>query len=410
MKQFLASPAVRGLSALYAGTFFSGAWAMILPTIPVLARQFDVSAGGAAQIVTAFAIGKFFGTIIAGVLLDRMGTRVALMGGPLAASLAGLCVVWAPLFSVILFLALIMGAADSLWAAAREVAGIDLAHRSQRGRVISGLHGVHTIGAAFSPFAGGWLTETFGFEAAFVGYAVASVLSVPLGFIGPNPDVSPRAEKPEGAPRGWSCSAIAQRLGAIRDLYREIDSGLRPTYCAITFATLVNQSQRVIVQSMLPLYAAFYLHLAPTQIGMLFTVSGIIVFAMIIPAGFLMDHVGRKWCTVPSTGIPGLVFLLIPMTGNFTHLALLVGVTGVAQGLSLGSLATSTYDVAPAHARGRLQALRRTIAELGSGVAPLIGGYLANEYNPGLPFYVYAPLLLLSAFLLAVVGKETLRR
>ena len=89
MQFFSSNPTVRGLSALYAGTFFSGAWAMILPTIPVLARQFGVSAGGAAQIVTAFAAGKFFGTIIAGVLLDRMGTRVALVGGPLVASLAG---------------------------------------------------------------------------------------------------------------------------------------------------------------------------------------------------------------------------------------------------------------------------------------------------------------------------------
>jgi len=410
MKKFLASPTVRGLSALYAGTFFSGAWAMILPTIPVLARHFGVSAGGAAQIVTAFAIGKFFGTIVAGVLLDRMGTRVALVGGPLVASVAGLSVVWAPMFSVILFLALIMGAADSLWATAREVAGIDLAHRSQRGRVISGLHGVHTIGAAFSPFAGGWLTETFGFEAAFIGYAAVSLLSVPLGWIAPNAAVPPRPEKAKAAPTGWSFKALGEQLGGIRNLYREIDPSLRPTYGAITFATLINQSQRVIVQSMLPLYAAFYLRLAPTQIGMLFTVSGIIVFAMIIPAGFLMDRVGRKWCTVPSTGIPGLVFLLIPMTGSFTQLAILIGITGVAQGLSLGSLATSTYDVVPAHARGRLQALRRTIAELGSGVAPLIGGYLANAYNPGVPFFVYAPLLMLSATLLAVVGKETLRR
>jgi hypothetical protein len=29
--------------------------------------------------------------------------------------------------------------------------------------------------------------------------------------------------------------------------------------------------------------------LSPTQIGMLFSISGIIVFAMIIPAGFVMD-------------------------------------------------------------------------------------------------------------------------
>jgi MFS family permease len=404
------NPNIRGLSALYAGTFLSGAWAMIIPTIPVLARQFGVSAGGAAQIVTAFAIGKFIGTVIAGVLLDRMGTRVALVAGPLLASVAALFVIWAPWFFLILFLALIMGAADSLWATAREVAGIDLAHRNQRGRVISGLHGVHTIGAAFSPFIGGWLTESFNFKAAFLGYTIASAMSVSLGFIVPNFAVPSSAAVPPLAVKGWHFAAIQRRLRGIKDLYREIRPELRPTYCAITFATLVNQSQRVIVQSMLPLYAGYYLQLPPTQVGMLFTISGIIVFVMIIPAGFLMDRVGRKWCTVPSTGIPGLLFLLIPLTNSFTQLAILVGITGITQGLSLGSLATSTYDVVPAHARGRLQALRRTIAELGSSVAPMIGGTLANAYNPGLPFLVYAPLLLLSATLLAVVGKETLER
>jgi MFS family permease len=404
-------PNLRGFSALYAATFFSGAWAMVLPTIPVLARQFGVSAGGAAQLVTAFAIGKFFGTIVAGVLLDRMGTRVALVGGPLVGSAAALCVVWAPWFSMILALALVMGAADSLWATAREVAGIDLAHRSQRGRVISGLHGVHTIGMAFSPFAGGWLTETFNFQAAFLGYAVAAGLAVATGFAVPDVTASHSPAKTHGGGvKGWGMAAQVQRLRGIQNLYREIHPNLRPTYCAIVFATLVNQSQRVIVQSMLPLYAAYYLHLAPTHVGMLFTVSGMIVFVMIIPAGFLMDRVGRKWCTVPSTGLPALVFLLIPFTESFTQLALLTGIVGLAQGLSLGSLATSTYDVVPAHARGRLQALRRTIAELGSGVAPLIGGYLANVYNPSVPFLVYAPLLLLSAILLAMVGKETLER
>jgi len=207
---------------------------------------------------------------------------------------------------------------------------------------------------------------------------------------------------------GWSVAGIKQRVGALALLYREIRVDLRSTYCSIVFATLVNQSQRIIVQSMLPLYAVRYLHLSPSKIGMLFSISGVVIFAVMIPAGFLMDRVGRKWCTVPSTAIPALIFLLIPMTTSFTQLAMLIGIAGVAQGLSLGSLATSTYDVVPAHVRGRLQALRRTIAELGSGAAPLFAGYLANTFNPGVPFLVYAPLLLLSALFLAFVSKETL--
>jgi len=101
---------------------------------------------------------------------------------------------------------------------------------------------------------------------------------------------------------------------------------------------------------------------------------------------------------------------LIPMTTSFMQLALLVGIAGVAQGLSLGSLATSTYDVVPPHVRGRLQALRRTIAELGSGAAPLFAGYLANTFNPGVPFLVYVPILLFAAIYLALAGRETLEK
>jgi len=57
--------------------------------------------------------------------------------------------------------------------------------------VVSSLHGVYTIGAAFSPFIGGSLTDRFGFEAAFAGYAVASAVK-------PKPPVVPNAFSPNG--------------------------------------------------------------------------------------------------------------------------------------------------------------------------------------------------------------------
>jgi MFS family permease len=403
------SPNARGFAALYAGTLLSGAWAMILPTLPVLGRELGVSAGGAAQIVTATAIGKFFGTILAGIMLDRMRARLALVGGPLAGCVAALLCALIPWFPMMLILSMCIGAADSLGATAREFAAIDLARRNQRGRLISSMHGTHNIGAAIAPFVGGWLTELYSFKAAFVGYSLACALTALSGAVSPDTP-APGAAKTTSQPAGRRAPALLQRARALIALFREIQPELRTTYVALVLATLVSQSQRIIVQSMLPLYAGAYLQLSPTQIGMLFTISGAVVFAMIIPAGYLMDRVGRKWCTVPSTGAPGLVFLLIPLTDNFTQLALLVGIAGFAQGLSLGSLATSTYDVVPAHVRGRLQALRRTVAELGSGVAPLIAGYLANAFNPGVPFLVYAPLLFLSATLLALVGRETLER
>jgi len=89
------NPVVRGMAGFYTTTFLSAAWSMIIPTIPVLAQYFGVTAGGAAQIVTVFAIGKFVGTIVGGMIIDRMGTRTALVGGPLVGGIASLLAVGA---------------------------------------------------------------------------------------------------------------------------------------------------------------------------------------------------------------------------------------------------------------------------------------------------------------------------
>lgn len=159
---------------------------------------------------------------------------------------------------------------------------------------------------------------------------------------------------------------------------------------------------------MLPVYAGSYLGFTPLEVGLLFSISGVFVFAMILPVGFILDKIGRKWATVPSTGLPALAYLLIPFSDTFLELAVLVSLTGIANGLSLGSIATSTYDVVPPAVRGRLQAARRTVAEIGGIGGPLVAGLLANAFNPGVPFLVYAPLILSSAVLLAMVARETL--
>jgi MFS family permease len=200
------------------------------------------------------------------------------------------------------------------------------------------------------------------------------------------------------------------RLRGLRQLFHQIHPNLRATYAVLVFATFTSFAHRMTTQSMLPLYASSKLGITPKDVGLLFTISGLFVFAMILPAGFVIDKVGRKWATVPSTGIPALAFLLIPFAESFFQLAVLVSFLGVANGLSLGSLATSTYDVVPASARGRLQAARRTMAEIGGVSAPLLGGVLADSFSPAVPFLAYAPFLVLSAILLAVVGRETLQR
>jgi MFS family permease len=404
------NPTARGLVTLYTSTLLAGMWSMIVPTVPVLAESFGISAGTAAQIITALALGRFAGLPVSGVVLDRLGTRSALIAGPALSCIAGLLASGMPRFGLILALVFLIGVSESVWVIAREVAGIDLARPDQRGRVLSGFHGVNNLGLALGPLFGGMLTEAVGFRAVFVAYAICAALSVLIGLSVQNSPSSHESHSTLDSIKGWGLSAVRSRLRSLRDLFHQIQPDLRATYAVLVFATFTSFVHRVTTQSILPLYASSELNLTPKEVGLLFSISGFTVFAMILPAGFIIDKVGRKWATVPSTGIPALAFLLIPFSETFFQLGVLLAFLGIANGLSLGSLATSTYDVVPASARGRLQAARRTMAEIGGVGAPLLGGFLADTFGPGVPFLAYAPLLVLSAVLLATVGRETLQR
>jgi MFS family permease len=258
---------------------------------------------------------------------------------------------------------------------------------------------------------GGLLTETIGFRGVFFVYAAGAGVAVLLGYTAePSTLHHQSTSASSGAVTGWGPDALRQRLRRLVELFYQIPSHLRSTYVVLVLATVTSFMHRVTTQSMLPLYSSVQLGLSPKEIGLLFSISGLFVFLMILPAGFVIDKVGRKWATVPSTGIPAIAFLLIPFTESFFQLAVLLSFLGVANGLSLGSLATSTFDVVPPSARGRLQAARRTVAEIGAVGAPLLGGFLADKFHPGVPFLTYAPLLVLSALLLAWLGRETLAR
>ena len=399
------SPVVRGLTMLYLTTILLGfAHGMLPPIIPVLEDTFGVSGGMAAQVVTAFTMGRLIGQPLGGTLIDKFGTRPAVLIGPVVIGLSvsvGIVTQW---FWPLLAGLFIAGAADSMWMLGREVAGVDLVKANQRGRLMSGFMGFHGVGMGLGAWLGGTVGEEMGIRVVFALYtgiaAFVFLISVLI----------PSAERPHPAPSaapGAEAEAEGSRLERLRNLYLQIDPRLRATYLVLVFATASMMLYRMAYQAILPLRMD-EIGLDPSDIGTLFLVVSFGSLVMIVPAGFVVDKIGRKWATVPSTAIPGIAFLLIPLTGDFGPLIAIAVLMGFSNGLSLGSVATSTYDVAPDAVRARLQAARRTVAEVGAITGPLLGGFLAVMFGAGVAFVVYAPVLLLAAALLMFVARETL--
>ncbi len=71
---------------------------------------------------------------------------------------------------------------------------------------------------------------------------------------------------------------------------------------------------------------------------------GMVMFA---PAGWLMDHLGRKAAIVPSFTIQAVGMAFIPLTGDFVGLLACATAIGLGNGLSSGAMMVLGSGLAP---------------------------------------------------------------
>lgn len=403
MPQIRHDDARRKLAGLYLPTLaISFGQGLILPAVPALAGRFDVSPGFAAQIVTAYATGRVTALLPSGILVDRLSPGLVLLLGSGCFVGGALIMLFSPVFWGLLAGQWLAGVGSSLWLAGREISGLALVRPDQRGRLMSGFFGFQLAGTGFGPVAGGLITDRAGVPAVLLAnLIVAAAVALETAVMGRS--LSPGTDGAPGAP---AAPGKASGFGGLADIPREN----RRMFLILAFATFAMHVYRNSLNSLLPLYGGIALGLSSTRVGALFGISSLWITLMIVPAGFVLDRVGRKWAAVPAAIIPAAVFVAMPFARSMAHLSVLMSVVGIATGLSLGSMSTFSYDVIPEHARGRLQALRRLIGEFGTLSGPLAGGIIADRSGPGSAFFVYVPLLVLAALLLAFGTRETLAR
>src|SRR5437588_5668527 len=288
---------------------------MVVPTIPALAASFDVSAGLAARMVTARMLGGVIALLPVGHVLDRFGRRPVLIGGPLLVAVASVLTALAPVFQLLLLTQFLTGLGSSAWMVAREIAAVDVVRQDQRGRMMSGFHGMNSVGVAIGPVLGGLFTDWFGFRSVFWVYGLMALFTLA---------VSLRIrETAQARPRS---SRSLLNIGRIS----QVEPYFRTTYVVLTINTFVAMMRGALINSLVPLYVGLQLGYSSTAVGSLFGIYGLVNVLMIAPTGVLSDKRGRKAVVVPSTFIATFVFLLFPLVTGIPGLSVLIGLTGVA--------------------------------------------------------------------------------
>jgi MFS family permease len=132
--------------------------------------------------------------------------------------------------------------------------------------------------------------------------------------------------------------------------------------------------------TIIPLYAAGVIGMEVDEIGLMVGIAAAVEMMMFIPAGWLMDNMGRKYALVPSFAIQAIAMALVPLTQGFGALLACASLAGLGNGLSSGGMMTLGADLAPTKGRGEFLGVWRLIGDAGGTGGPAVVGWVADAF------------------------------
>jgi len=381
---------------VYAPNFLYSAGAgLVLPVTPLLAKELGASVGAISLIITAGAIGGIMANVPAGVLSDRYGVRATMGYGLVATAVAAAAIALSGSLALLTVLLFVNMAAQAIFNVSRLAYVAAAVPVAQRGRAISLVGGTSRIGMFLGPAIGGSLGHAFGLHAAFIAQAVVTAVAAVLLFV-----LTEATPRPPSMPaRG---SSAYGRLG--RTLVAHRREFL--TVGAVAFAIVVMRQGR---QILMPLWGdAIGLDVA--RIGFVLSLGAALDATLFYPVGVVMDRYGRKFAVIPSLLLLAASLVLVPFATTFPTFLLLGLLSGFGNGFGSGVVMTLGADLAPSEGAGEFIGVWRLVADVGSAVAPLGIGALAEVATLGASAVATGLVGVAGVFIMLFLVEETLHR
>jgi MFS family permease len=365
---------------------------VLIPTLPLYAKSLGSTFALVSLAVGAAGIGTLVADIPSGVLLERVGRRPSMLFGCGSVAVTCLLVPLLPSFPALVGLQFIGGIGSALWGISRHVYLADSTRPDERGRAISTFGGINRIGTFGGPAIGGIVAGHFGLSSPFlISSALAAVALVISYFFIP---------ASEARKVNVSTGAYLRTLGRVVLEYRGV-------LTTAGIAQLCSQMIRAGRQIIVPLYAAYSLGLDVGSIGAILSISSAIDMVLFIPAGILMDRIGRKAAIIPCFIILSIGMALVPLSKSYATLLFATTIMGFGNGIGSGTMMTLGADLAPVGSAGAFLGVWRLIGDVGGAGGPLIVGGIADLVGLMASAYVLAGIGLLSVALFAFTVPET---
>jgi len=413
--------------------FVALGFGIVVPSIPIFAESFGVSALAASAVVAAFALMRFVSSPFAGGWTNRFGERRVLAAGlaivAVSSALAGLSQSYVQL----LVLRGVGGIGSSMFTVSAMALLLRVVDADQRGRASAAWQGGFLFGGVAGPAVGG-IVLAVSIRAPFFFYAgtLAVATFVALFFLSPARIAAREkaveshetsggilADPPETSDPRPDDAHTANEEPTPQGGWPELHSALRQA--SYRAALAVNMATGLATfglrSAIIPLFVVEGLRQGPSLSGWAFLVAAGVQAAFLLPAGRITDTRGRRPSMMIGTvaTVIGMAMLIFDdlATGSL-NVAIWVFFAAMAVlGLGtafLGSAPTAVVgDIMGGRRGGIVVATYQMVSDLGAVIGPLLGGLMLDLYGFDWAFALGAVVAGI-ALLFVLRMPETLRR
>ncbi len=304
---------------------------------------------------------------LSGELADRIGRRAMMLAALLLRSgnmvLLGLAVLASADVVVIGGLVVVNGVLRSLFDPAASAAVTELAPPGRRAAAF-GLQRIGiNVGWALGPALGGILAAAHSYGALF--FVSAAVMLLAAGAVALTRIQAPApAVLPEPAPGETPVAATSRRAFFV--------------YLGLV---LLGAMMTVQIFATLSVYARTELGLSQRDIGFLYTINGLLVVVLQVPAVVFIERGGPRRALILGPMIYCLAFLAIGLAGDFWALAAAMALITAAEVIFSPALSDMAAHLGDPRRLGRAFGLFGLVQQLGVSMGPLVGGLVYDRWR-----------------------------
>jgi len=351
---------------------------VLQPILPLYLASIGVVPTILGLMFSVAMIGMVFGESTGGWIADRVGLRVPLSVGTFVCAPVVLCFVLTRSTLAIFLIFFFWGVVRSaIFGPGRGYIGATapLAQKATFMAIFAATLAVsRSIGSAMS----GFIVDTWGYHRAFFISAGISILG------------------------GAAVVGGLRRVRLVRSDSRTVPPSLsvapRPrnparSYRPVVFQGIVAALEFLsggIMFTFLPLLAAQEVGLAATQVGVLFTIGGLVTAVLLMPMGRLADRKGKKLLMligllVSAGGMAGLAF-----ARNFPGLILFVAARSLGMAMFSPAAVALLSDTMPPDRQATAMGVYGSCEDIGVITGSALGGLIWSTLGPQSTFLMGA--------------------